>query len=530
MAPYIVLAIIIIGKYIGFFFLFRKAGYAGWAGLVPFYNYYVWTKVTGRPWWYAIVSYLPIFGTFVSLSMCIDTAKSFNKHTFSEHLASILIPFVYFPYIGTKEDTEYMGQGATLEKKKKSFQREWSDAIVFAVVAATIIRWSTFEAFMIPTSSLEGTLLAGDYLFVSKMHYGARTPKTILQVPLTHRYFWGTADASGQGGVPSYSEALQLKTYRLPGLSKVERGDIVVFNYPQEREYPVDLRTNYVKRCVALPGDQFEIKDAQVYIDGKAVENPKELQYMYFISLKGQTSIRPEGNSNIKIFNLLVDGVHLATSQTFVADNHRTVITEYSKRQLNFEKVFFENGITEVSVNQIAYGLQPGIVMYTSPAKAEKIRKLNIPIIDEIKSIKDLGLTGGETFGLPSWRKNEFGPLQIPYKGMEIKINQDNLRIYGDLITYDDGNDPNDVSISNDHKVLKIKGEEITTYTVNQDYYFMMGDNRDNSEDSRYWGFVPEDHIVGTPMLVWFSQELRSIEDFVQRIRWNRVMKYVRNE
>jgi len=526
MAPYIVLAIIIIGKYIGFYFLFKKAGYPAWAGLIPFYNYYIWTKVTGRPWWYAIVSYLPIFGTFVSLSMCIDTAKSFNKKSFLEHVASILIPFIYFPYIGTKKDVEYIGQGATFEKERKPVQREWADAIIFAVVAATIIRWSTFEAFMIPTSSLEGTLLAGDYLFVSKMHYGPRTPKTLLQMPLTHRYFWGTADASGQGGVPSYSEAIQLKTYRLPGLTKVKRDDIVVFNNPQEREYPVDLRTNYVKRCVALPGDQFEIKDAQIHIDGKAVENPKELQYLYFISLKGNTSIKQEKYSGIEVNNLLLDGIHLATAQTFLADNHRTIISEYSKRQLNFEKVFFDNGITEVSIGGF---FKAGIVMHTSPAKAEKIRSLNIPIIDEIKSLKEIGISGGDIFGLKSWERNNFGPLQIPYKGMEITINQENLKIYGDLITYDDGNDPNDVSISNDFK-LRIKGEEITTYTVNQDYYFMMGDNRDNSEDSRYWGFVPEDHIVGTPMLVWFSQELRSVEGWFERIRWNRVMKYVRNK
>jgi len=188
--------------------------------------------------------------------------------------------------------------------------------------------------------------------------------------------------------------------------------------------------------------------------------------------------------------------------------------------------VFFDNGITEVSIGGF---FKAGIVMHTSPAKAEKIRSLNIPIIDEIKSLKEIGISGGDIFGLKSWERNNFGPLQIPYKGMEITINQENLKIYGDLITYDDGNDPKDVSISNDFK-LRIKGEEITTYTVNQDYYFMMGDNRDNSEDSRYWGFVPEDHIVGTPMLVWFSQELRSVENWFERIRWNRVMKYVRNK
>jgi len=529
MAPYIVFAIIIIGKYIGFYFLFKKAGFPAWSGLVPFYNYYIWTKVTGRPWWWAVVSYLPIFGTFLSLSMCIDTAKSFNKNSFSEHLASILFTFIYFPFIGYKKEVKYIGQGATFPKEKRGIGREWGDAIVFAVVAATIIRWSTFEAFMIPTSSLEGTLLAGDYLFVSKMHYGARTPITPLQVPLTHRYFWGTGNASGTAGKESYSDAIKLPYYRLPGFSKIERDDIVVFNYPRDLEYPTDLRTNYVKRCVALPGDNFEIKDAQIHIDGKAVKNPKELQYMYFISLNGNVSVIPQRLPEVTILNLSVDDVFLFQTHEFPADNNRTLVSKFNKNSLNFKKVFFDNGITEISITQFRADMEPGILVNTSPAKIKKIKDLNLAIFQKISTLKELGLSSGSgSFGDESWSNDNFGPLTIPYKGMEININRENLKIYGDLITYYD-NDPDDVKISNDFK-LTIKGEEITKYTVKQNYYFMMGDNRHNSADSRYWGFVPEDHIVGTPMLVWFSQELRSNESWFSRIRWNRIMNYVGDE
>src|SRR5687768_93215 len=160
---------------------------------------------------------------------------------------------------------------------KKGFFREWGDAILFAVIAATLIRWATFEAYTIPTPSMEKSLLVGDYLFVSKLHYGPRTPITPLQVPLTHQNIWGTS-------IPSYSDAIQLPQWRLPGFSEVKRNDVVVFNYPPEENHPVDLRTNYIKRCIGISGDKVEIKDLQVFINDKPVENPAEMQFRYFLS------------------------------------------------------------------------------------------------------------------------------------------------------------------------------------------------------------------------------------------------------
>jgi signal peptidase I len=161
--------------------------------------------------------------------------------------------------------------------KKKSAVREWFDSILFAVVAATLIRWLFFEAFTIPTPSMENSLLVGDFLFVSKLHYGTRTPKTPLQVPLTHQTIWGT-------NIPSYTDAVQLPQYRLPGFSEVKRGDVVVFNYPPELQHPVDLKTNYIKRCMGLPGDKLEVRDLQVYANGTAVENPVRMENEYFVA------------------------------------------------------------------------------------------------------------------------------------------------------------------------------------------------------------------------------------------------------
>ncbi|WP_317168207.1 signal peptidase I [Pontibacter pamirensis] len=157
---------------------------------------------------------------------------------------------------------------------KKSLAREWGDAIMFAVVFASIIRWATFEAYAIPTSSMEKSLLVGDYLFVSKLHYGSRTPGTPLQVPLTHQTIWGT-------DIPSYSDAIQLKTFRLPGFSEVKNNDAVVFNYPAEEARPTDLKTYYIKRCVGVAGDSIAIQNTQVYINGKALENSEERQFSY---------------------------------------------------------------------------------------------------------------------------------------------------------------------------------------------------------------------------------------------------------
>lgn len=162
------------------------------------------------------------------------------------------------------------------EEKPKSKIKEWTDAIVFAVIAATIIRWLIMEAFTIPTPSMEKSLLVGDFLFVSKLHYGARTAATPLQVPLTHQYIWGTK-------IPSYVDWIQLPQYRLPGFSNVKRNDVVVFNYPTEMEYPVDLKTNYIKRCVGVAGDKIEVRDMQVYINDEPAENPPEMQFRYFI-------------------------------------------------------------------------------------------------------------------------------------------------------------------------------------------------------------------------------------------------------
>jgi signal peptidase I len=363
-------------------------------------------------------------------------------------------------------------------KKKKSPVREWFDSILFAVVAATLIRWLFFEAFTIPTPSMENSLLVGDFLFVSKLHYGTRTPKTPLQVPLTHQTIWGT-------NIPSYTDAIQLPQYRLPGFSEVKRGDVVVFNYPPELQHPVDLKTNYIKRCVGLPGDKLEVRDLQVYANGAAQENPVRMENEYFV----------------------------ATSTT-----------------VNETKVFKENGISEYNAytenynDTIPGNDQLGYLVFTTVEIAAKLKTYDfVKSITLVKSSKDIS----EPMLYPNsalfkWNRDNYGPVTVPKEGMTVELTPENVALYGPVIkNYEDNED-----VVIEEKTVKVAGKAITSYTFKQDYFFMMGDNRHNSADSRYWGFVPKDHIVGKAVFVWMSIDPNPTS-FFNKIRWNRLFRVI---
>ncbi len=348
--------------------------------------------------------------------------------------------------------------------KPKSKIKEWTDAIVFAVIAATIIRWLIMEAFTIPTPSMEKSLLVGDFLFVSKMHYGARTVATPLQVPLTHQYIWGTK-------IPSYLDWIKLPQYRLPGFSSVKRNDVVVFNHPTELEYPVDLKTNYIKRCVGVAGDKIEVKNMQVYINDASVDNPAEMQFKYFI----QTS-----------------------------------------ENLN-QRIFDKYDITEV------YQMGSGYLVFTEPKTAEALEKL--PFITSVTIAKsEEGQAESRIYPDASrypWNTDFWGPMVIPAEGMTIDINEETLTKYGYVIQFYEGNEIVDIA----NGTLTINGEPFSSYTFKQDYYFMMGDNRHNSLDSRFWGFVPADHIVGKALFIWMS--INPNGGFTDTIRWSRLFNFI---
>lgn len=362
----------------------------------------------------------------------------------------------------------------TKPARKKTKLQEWRDSIVFAVVFATLFRWSLAEAFVIPTGSMENSLLVGDYLVVSKIHYGSRTPRTPLQVPLTHQKIWGTE-------IPSYLDWIQLPSYRLPGFRKVERGESVVFNTPKDlldpTERPIDLKTYLVKRCVAIAGDVIEIKNQQVYINGEPMTNPAGMKFRYQVMTKEE--LQPRTINNLG---------------------------------LDSEDFWFLGRTKE------------GQAVYSMLLTQEQLKNVNAaPYLVSLESASD------DKGGFPlypammndNWTLNNYGPLSIPQEGMTIPVNDSTLNFYGEFIEKYEGHEA--VKIANGK--LDIDGKSIDTYTFQQDYYFMMGDSRDNSIDSRYWGLVPEDHILGKPILIWFS--VNKDGKWLDKIRWERLFSTI---
>lgn len=348
---------------------------------------------------------------------------------------------------------------------KKSIAREWADAAMFALVLASLMRWATFEAYAIPSSSMERSLLVGDYLFVSKMHYGPRTPGTPLQIPLTHQTIWGT-------NLPSYLDAIQLNSYRLPGFSEIKRNYAVVFNFPAEQRHPTDLKTHYIKRCVGVAGDTMAVRKGQVFLNGNATGNPELMQFKYLLA---------------------------------------------TKRVLN-ESFFLDRDITDW------YRTQAGYMVYISPEKARQMA--NLDFIKEVT--RQMALPQEAEAGVfpqapeqYTWNKDNFGPLYIPARGTTVAINLETLPLYEKVILNYEHNEQAEVL----NGKLYINGKETSQYTFKQNYYFMMGDNRDNSLDSRYWGFVPEDHIVGKALFVWLSVDPNG--KFLDKIRWNHIFSMI---
>lgn len=381
--------------------------------------------------------------------------------------------------------------------KPKTLVQEWLDAAIFAVVVATLVRWALLEAYTIPTGSMENSLLVGDFLFVSKLHYGPRTPMTPLQLPLNHQTIWGTS-------IPSYVGGVQIPSFRFPGFSSIKRHDVVVFNYPKETQHPADQKTNYIKRCMGLPGDTFSIKDGQIHINGKAAENPERMQERYYV--QSNDIIAPKVFRDLEINDAERqeipghDGYYLSTTAG------------------NIEKLkampFVGAVIKEV------YPVGPQVMSYQVPmvdAQGQQVVKDGQP--QYTLAFDSLKLFPG-TASTSSWNTDQFGPLWIPAKGSTLQLTPENLERYGSTI------------LQYEHQKAEIKdsklyldGKPVSQYTFTQNYYIMIGDNRKNSEDSRFWGFVPEDHIVGKAWLVWMSLDPNA--GLIDKIRWRRVFRFI---
>ena len=412
------------------------------------------------------------------------------------------IPVIYDLYISRLFYRYVWSHNARLCERSKTYKTvyEWVNAVIFATVVATLVHIFVFQMYVIPTSSMEKSLLIGDYLYVSKVTYGPQMPNTPLSFPFVHHTMPFSQTKK------SFSEAIKWPYHRLKGLRPIRRNDVVVFNFPAgdtvllenqsvtyydvlrsyeasfgkeegrrrlNAEYtvisrPVDKRENYIKRCIALPGDSLEIRNGEAWINGKPQEPVPGLQYQYVVQ----------------------------TAAPF---------TQYALEKL---------GIREYSGNGSVY------YMWITDEVAERLRGMkNVTMVR--RYYYALNTDVFPQWDEPRWSQDNYGPIWIPKRGATVALTPENLPLYERIITAYEGH-----TLEQRDGVILIDGAPADSYTFGMDYYWMMGDNRHNSADSRFWGFVPEDHIVGKASFVWLS--LDADKSFPSNIRWERLFSKVR--
>ena len=549
----LLLMIYVLGTLVGLGLVFRKASVAVWKAFVPLWNVWLWVRLCGKRWFWFVGMLIPGLNIFQFCLLVCETARVFRRYGFWEQLVGVLLPCFYLPWLGLLPEEkprvteasaagDSNGQvgasssaaggaklGFVLPKRcgerwvasyhdprveppmRVSDGRDWTEAFIYALIAAVLIRAFVFELFSIPSSSMEKSLLVGDHLLVSKMAYGPRVIQTPLALPLMHNTIVGTH-------AKSYIDNPRLPYYRFPGYTHVKRFDAVVFNFPAgdtvllaypggEVTYydavrqcgreavldgsavlygqrlggivvrPVDKREHYIKRCVGLPGEDLEVKDQVVHINGKPVETPEQAQFHHMVVFAGGVNPTP---------HLDACGVS----------------------QEDMERLFVQH---DIAGNTVLMGL---------PLTSDAVKELQKR--SSVLSVERMHYTDYDsTYNLfPSdpryrWSLDSFGPIHIPAKGEELHLTLDNLPLYRRVITAYEGN-----TLEVRDGVIYINGNATDRYTVQQNYYWMMGDNRHGSQDSRFWGFVPEDHIAGKAKWVLWNRD----KDH-GGLRWNRTLR-----
>jgi signal peptidase I len=529
--------------------LLKRAGLNSALGYIPLVNFVPMLKLIKRPWYWFFVILCPGINLWLIIIMNVELGIAFGKRSTKDQWLFGALPWLALPQLAFKEKAlAYVGP-RDWTGKKKTMAREWTEALLFAVIAASAIRTFFFEAFTIPTPSMEKSMLVGDYLFVSKMSYGPKVPQTPLAVPFLHNALPGSM-------TNSYSEVINLPYFRLPGFGRVERLDPVVFNFPHGdtimvdpfyaghdyysyvrkeaivlaggyenyaqnperfnqmarnnfaikkictvcgyernarspkplaiggvRYRPMDRRENYVKRCIGAPGDELSIINRQVHINGVAQQDPEGVMHSYRFQVKSLAALKKiyaEYKVNINDRNSFSDGGVAVYQSSFTASDA--------------EKLKGNSDITLLEVNNdtLPESFDPQALFPNSP-----LAPFN------------------------TWTRDNFGPIHIPARGETVELTPTNIALYRRVIENYEGNT---LQLA-DGKAI-INGVTADTYTFKQDYYWMMGDNRHQSADSRYWGFVPEDHIVGKPVFTWLSKEDRNYQE-TGELRWKRMFRFV---
>ena len=446
--------------------LYVKAGRKAWEAFVPVYNGIVLMQIINRPKWWMFLVFLPVINLLILPVIWIETLRTFGKKTTADMWLGVVTLGLYIGYVNYTQDVSYE---AKRETKPATKALDTLGSLTFALIVATFVHTYFIQPFVIPSSSLEKSLLIGDFLFVSKFHYGARTPMTPIAAPMVH-------DSIPVIKKLSYLSKPQLPYFRFPALEKIKNNDIVVFNWPRDTlsnmyirateriDKPRDKKTNYVKRCVGIPGDSLQIKDGIVFVNGKELILPERAkpQYSYEVTYDANTPIDFEG---------ILKELNSTDGAGFKNDTRDTLYI----RALTFEG-------------------------------AEKLKTVSgIKTVNRVieKGPKD-GVFPDFEDGNPSvtndWNGDNFGPIYIPEAGKTVTLNKETLPLYKIIITEYEGN-----TLEVKGNEIKINGKIANSYTFKQDYFWMMGDNRHCSLDARYFGYTPADHIVGKPIFIWMS-------------------------
>lgn len=474
--------------------LYIKAGRKPIESFIPIYNLVVMMKIIKRPLWWVLLLFIPIINLLMIPVVWIGFIRSFGKNSTKDTLLVLITFGLYIAFLNYASKDVYYIENRDLRSESKT--EDTIGSLVFAIIVATLVHTYIIQPFTIPSSSLEKTLYTGDFLFVSKINFGARAPMTSVALPMVHdsipilglkSYLFNDDFAKKE---TSLLNKFQLPYFRFPALEEIKRNEIVVFNQPADtlrnmdnfnpdRNYykPIDKKTNLVKRCVGIPGDSLEIRDGDIYIDGKMSVLPKSAkpQYNFLIDTKGQAISQDELKSYGAREGLRYDNGYFALTNTGA---YFLTLTD------NEAKLMASNPVVKSVKKQLTPKGEDGNVF---------------------PHIRSLG-----------WNIDNYGPIYIPKKGKTVKLNMETLPFYKRIIE------------EYEHNSLNVKGNQIVingkpsdTYTFKQDYYWMMGDNRQNSLDARFWGFVPFDHVIGKPVFIWFSWEKNA--SGINKIRWNRV-------
>ena len=485
--------------------LFKKMGYNPLFAFIPFYNYFIILKETKHPKWWAILSYLPIVGPIMMSVFHLYLMKKFGKTLFKDQLLTVILPFIYMAAVNYSKDVELEDENdlyLTEEEKNSKKKDTFAGSITFAVVFATIIHVFFTQPFGIPTGSMERTLLVGDFLFVNKWSYGYRLPMRPLAIP----FLQGTILDTGEKGNPkddpkSYVEGVKLPYERIFQFNKPQRNDVVVFNYPRDSVHTsIDRRDPYVKRLVAVAGDTFEMRAGRLFVNGKpeTVLGDQEVQHSFTVNTGTQLDIPALYNA------------------------YGFLPVRETQTNTGFEYTF--QGLTDKTAKEIktlpsVVDMKENIFPKDSGTVSHKLnaeKNAYTKSIDTTQSIFPIN---------KPWNQDFYGPLKIPKKGDVVVINQETLPEYQWIISEYEHN-----KLENKNGKIFINGKETNQYTIQQDYYMMVGDNRDASLDARFFGFVPEENIVGKPMFTWMSvqgafKDSSSSYQAPFKVRWERMFK-----